>query len=274
MQFVNDDMDDELFRHAAEEYPLKTDSGDWNKVFNKMQAGTNNGSQKKDNKNKYLFLLALIPLFLICTTYIKNDSSNSVGRIEKSTIKDVLAPQNEKKAVVPPDEIALKLEKPDNRLIATNKQQIDFFASNNATHKTNNGFAVKKKGDEVSALSKGATAHIESDISDVKNGNKSINSTNVTTSNQDLITVGPGKIQNSSTVNGDKTEVPEAQKETPASVFVKDKKEKKNKKPANKFYFGFQAGPDFSMVKSTNINGAGYSVGLLAGYNFSKKLSL
>ena len=34
MQFVNDDMDD-LYRRAAEEYPLKTDSGDWNKVLDK-----------------------------------------------------------------------------------------------------------------------------------------------------------------------------------------------------------------------------------------------
>ena len=37
MQFVNDDMDD-MYRRAAEEYPLKTDSGDWNKVLEKMQS--------------------------------------------------------------------------------------------------------------------------------------------------------------------------------------------------------------------------------------------
>ena len=66
MQFVNDDMDD-LFRRAAEEYPLKTDSADWDKLASKMQAEDEhkNASGKKRNKAKYLLLLALIPLFLI-----------------------------------------------------------------------------------------------------------------------------------------------------------------------------------------------------------------
>src|SRR5688572_31625088 len=32
--------------------------------------------------------------------------------------------------------------------------------------------------------------------------------------------------------------------------------------------------PDFSMVKSTNIQGTGYSIGLLAGYNISKKSAI
>ena len=35
MQYVNDDMD-ELFRRAAKDYPLNTNSADWEKVKNKL----------------------------------------------------------------------------------------------------------------------------------------------------------------------------------------------------------------------------------------------
>ena len=55
---------------------------------------------------------------------------------------------------------------------------------------------------------------------------------------------------------------------------VEKNKGKNNKKPANKFYVGFLGGPDFSMVKSTNIDGMGYSFGLIAGYNLSKKFAV
>ena len=37
MQYVNDDMD-ELFRRAAENYPLNTNSADWNEVQKKLIA--------------------------------------------------------------------------------------------------------------------------------------------------------------------------------------------------------------------------------------------
>jgi hypothetical protein len=91
MQFVNDDMDDDLFRQAAEKYPLRTDSGDWNKVMEKMQAGGN--SHKKGGRARYILLLALIPLLLICTTYIKHDSSVAENRVEKSVPGEQALPQ-------------------------------------------------------------------------------------------------------------------------------------------------------------------------------------
>src|SRR5687768_3129292 len=80
MQFVNDDMDD-IFRRAAEEYPLQTDNPDWDKLVSKMRAdgGDKNNPGKKDNRRRYLLLLALIPVLLICTTYIKNNYSKDIG---------------------------------------------------------------------------------------------------------------------------------------------------------------------------------------------------
>jgi hypothetical protein len=65
--------------------------------------------------------------------------------------------------------------------------------------------------------------------------------------------------------------------EKPEDAFVSansNKKEKQPKTRSNKFYFGFQLGPDFTMVKSTKIDGTGYSAGLIAGYNINKKFAI
>src|SRR5215207_698781 len=57
MQPVNNNMDD-LFRRAAENYPLKPEGADWNKVLERLQEVK---SISKGNDNKlYLWLLLLV----------------------------------------------------------------------------------------------------------------------------------------------------------------------------------------------------------------------
>lgn len=62
---VNDDMNDELFRRAAESYPLNTDNPGWDAVLNKMKADTSSAETEpiaKKRKNNYRFLLLLLLL--------------------------------------------------------------------------------------------------------------------------------------------------------------------------------------------------------------------
>src|SRR5690349_8195740 len=85
MQFVNDDMDDELYRRAAEDYHLKTDGADWNKLREKLDDADGNRSGKKKRRG-IILLLALVPLLLICTTYINTDRAiNELGKLEENT---------------------------------------------------------------------------------------------------------------------------------------------------------------------------------------------
>ena len=66
MQHVNNDMDD-LFRRAAENYPLDTGSGNWNLVLAGLQEKQVVPLPAKKNHNRrFLFLLLLLPLYLIC----------------------------------------------------------------------------------------------------------------------------------------------------------------------------------------------------------------
>jgi hypothetical protein len=56
MLYVNDDNDDELFRKAATDYPLRTDSPDWETVSDKITDTTalNNNTANKE-KRTYRF---------------------------------------------------------------------------------------------------------------------------------------------------------------------------------------------------------------------------
>src|SRR5688572_3401469 len=70
MQSVNNDMDD-LFRRAAEDYPLQTNGADWNKVMQGLEAGTGKHMPKSTLKYKSFLWIAAAFLLLICTTYIR-----------------------------------------------------------------------------------------------------------------------------------------------------------------------------------------------------------
>ncbi len=72
MQYIDNDMDD-IFNKAGNNYPLKTDSSDWDAVLAKMQMPQATVTANKKNYGKYtwLLLLLLIPAALI---YFKADN--------------------------------------------------------------------------------------------------------------------------------------------------------------------------------------------------------
>lgn len=77
MQYVNDDMDD-IFRRAAESYPLDTSGADWNKVLAGLQGQvTAKEPPKKGNQRRYLWLLMLLPLGLVCNYYYDRDKGTT-----------------------------------------------------------------------------------------------------------------------------------------------------------------------------------------------------
>ena len=73
MPDVNDDMD-ELFKKAGENYPLNTDSSDWNEVYKALQSlniPLKNTANKKKSR-RFLWLLLLLPLIVALNKYIFN----------------------------------------------------------------------------------------------------------------------------------------------------------------------------------------------------------
>ena len=69
---VNDDME-ELMRRAAENYPLKSDGNDFDKVLEGIKAFNPEGETKqpKSNNKRMLWLLLLLPFAFICNNYYR-----------------------------------------------------------------------------------------------------------------------------------------------------------------------------------------------------------
>ena len=70
MLLVIEDINDELFRRAADNYPLRTDKPDWESVVNKMNAANNSeepdpAPKKRNRYSRYLLLLLLLIPFAI-----------------------------------------------------------------------------------------------------------------------------------------------------------------------------------------------------------------
>jgi hypothetical protein len=104
MYDVNDDMEN-LFRRAAEDYPLKTDGMDWEKVEKGLAASDADPVDIKSKKNdrSWFLLLLLIPVMWICNNYShktnpdgtntiaanynKGNAGNTSGFINKKIIK-------------------------------------------------------------------------------------------------------------------------------------------------------------------------------------------
>jgi len=84
MQFVNDDMD-ELFRKAAENYPLDTRGGDFNKVLTALQNKEGEAAvhSKKNNRGRYLWLLMLLPMGVVCNYYYSGSGKSKVELVAK-----------------------------------------------------------------------------------------------------------------------------------------------------------------------------------------------
>src|SRR3954454_24484296 len=100
MQYENENMD-ELFRKAAENYPLDTSSKDWDKVFQALQ--TANGQTEvvqKNNKGRFLWLLILLPMGLVCNKYLMHgdNDENSISSAAKHVIASKPSSQSKKQS--------------------------------------------------------------------------------------------------------------------------------------------------------------------------------
>jgi len=113
MQQINNDID-ELFRKAADEYPLKTSSQDWSAVQKKLAAKEVAGEDKPVKKIRQpvlryiaFALLLLIPLSTAVTGYVFNGYSAASKNIYNKTIES--------------DKISLSSQHSTNTPIATSK---------------------------------------------------------------------------------------------------------------------------------------------------------
>jgi hypothetical protein len=86
MQHLNDDMD-ELFRKAADDYPLNTRTPDWNKVAQALsEKETPAPPPVKKTYRRYTWLLLLLPLGFVITEMAQPGSLKRLASINKQRV--------------------------------------------------------------------------------------------------------------------------------------------------------------------------------------------
>jgi len=264
MQYIDDDMD-EVFRKAAEDYPLNTDSADWNEVLRKLSADDpeqiNVVPANKKNYKSVLLLLLLLPITWIGYEYfhsnnnnLKNSiankkvSTNSVSSTAPSSTAQLNKTKSENISVQQPAVIQASSVNNQSLISQGNKNNIHYkqkvVMSIQSAPQTNN--IVSDQASTLEGVNKKETTQV---IANNENVNKIITE-NITTAKQDN-----DKKENTITPAPSKT---------------------KNKKPTKEsgIYAGVYLSPDISTVKFQSVKNTGVTIGFLIGYQFNKKLSL
>jgi hypothetical protein len=184
MPDINNDDLDNLFRRAAEDYPLRTNSSDWDKVARELDEGEDDASfiippvytgEEKNKRRKILLLLLLLPLLGIGYYFFSAHSSSSIKNIAGT-------PVNSGK-----NDVVQKTETTDKRVI--NKE-----ANNNANQKD----AVNKSADSNNSVDKKDLAAI------TKNQNTKSNEKISATDNAIHVKSSENEIRNSNSSNSTK----------------------------------------------------------------------
>lgn len=277
MQYVNDDMD-ELFRRAAKDYPLNTNSANWDKVKKKLMDASSEGENKPSNgksRRHFLWLLLLLPLPWICERYTGDGDKEVAESVQPAKKSDASANKtaaithsNTKNSSInltePASESATKTMS-QSAGIPSNSNEIGLV--NNAGSSVSytnrqNPRSTTLRSKPLAALSEESA--IQEFAENPKQQSLSITDQPVSTQTNTSV-VAP--IADTAVLA--KTPIPvDATTAAPSA--------KKQQKPAKSrhFYAGVLGGLDITSIKMQEVKHVGYDVGLIVGYAFTKRWSI
>lgn len=271
MYELEDDMD-ELFRRAAKDYPLDTNTADWNKLHEAMQR-TTSGSEgnvmsvgSKKGKRKLLWLLLLLPLPWVCYKY-SNDRDNT--KAETAQVNNT----GKAVAITNPDD---KTENSNNSPM-TDKQETQSVSAPAQTSRIvpesylANNSQLSKKG----ARNWSPAPANQNESKQVKTEDNNAVQTPNTESlppSESIVPAIKEEKKNTDSAVAEKTKVEKEEEKQQKNK--KDKKSDKNNNKIKGFYIGIAGGPDLSSVKLQAIKNVGFNGGLLVGYQWNKRFSV
>lgn len=299
MHTLNDDDMEDLFRRAAEDYPLKTDGANWNKVMQELHPAKDHlpEENKKKKDYRYLLLMLLLPLGFVCGRYMGNDKKSALikNKINKE-VKINTASVNKKTEDGKTGETTVQKT---NAAIGKGTRQAENAAGeiqnsndlneiqsgNNAPEKTNN-LTIKYTNKQPHVPIERSTSRVAESFGQVKESNfdrptainlkgeysqnekdfKNSSKNNTGVIYEDKISPGLNH-----PVSGGKSATADTSKTNIKAVTKKDSKQKTLK---GKLYYSLVIGPDISTIELQKTDRVGYSLGVMLGYRLSKKISV
>lgn len=271
MQNIENDMDD-LFKRAAEEYPLDISHGDWESVEKRLALAEPRATKGTLNKNNYkkLFLLVLLIVlfssigFMILTPGSKNYFTNKyISEKNKETVKN----NNAVSATALDNVDPVGKDMVPNSLATTKKRKETAERKILTQRKIIQG-RRSYKGDNKNLVSENVLTQVIPD-SEVRNDEKNVGNFQMNNKPDLKSTKNYSKAKQDSLVSANENSISVTDTSKNKVVVLSVKKTTKAKKKnikENGVYAGLLSGLDFSKVKSTSFKGAGFGAGLLIGY--------
>jgi hypothetical protein len=265
MQYVNDDMDD-LFRRAAENYPLDTKSADWDKIAAELEIKSEKTKDSVSKGRRFLWLLLLLPLSFVCnhifntgTPVLLNTDQNGSVNISK----------NERELVSPGKDLQQDQKKGSRLNQGSIDNSIDQVGTiSNSSHRstqfgrlrTNLVFVSRQTGITLENNKQWGLGRNDLQPADQEEFEKGLIKDRAV-----LLSVNnyPFPVINFHSVIRD--------------PLVKEKDLKLIEKPNDKrkkIYAGIMGGIDATSIKFQKVRNAGYSFGILFGYKLNDKWSI
>jgi hypothetical protein len=266
MPHINDDMD-KLFRKAAEDYQLNTNSGDFKKVLSKLKAAQDlhkKGSKNNNNNRRFLFLLLLLPLGFVY--YLHNQPGGKVAENNKNeekltsapndklSVEDVVSNSDEEKPIAPGNQNG----------ISNNKNSLHQPYTNPVEYSADSKTFEGKLESEVQLKEKETDQNFKMELNDP-------------------LTNPPEQAENANTVSDElfpkksniQTGNVKVESQADSMITFKEKEIAKQKKQTktNGFYAGVLGGVDISTIKYQLIKDVGFNAGIVVGYQINKRLS-
>jgi hypothetical protein len=267
-----------LFQRASENYPLNTDSANWNAVLEKLEK---EGNQKGILLRKRLIYLMILLAVSIFSAIMMNLYRNWTDQ-NKSTIVPTLNQQLEVEKKLLKKLTDAVYDKVVDSI--TQKKQygkiITVTTSNNMLPKTKHSsskisfdsqlFGIKNKNIPIQSLNKNVVTTSPQELPLIAS-----NPSTVLTSNQDSkklpkILADTVEVAARSLATNSKKQPDSSFKETITAPIIKAKKAAFEKY----FYTGILYAADKSSIKFEPSKGVGYSWALAFGYQFSKRFSI
>jgi len=294
MQYVNNDMD-EQFRRAAEDYPLDTGSMDWNRVLSALEEDQPKAIEKRDDrKNRFLWLLLLLPLFFVCNRFgmqtagVRGEGKNA-NTEHNTKEKSVLTYKQKRNDNPTGNEISNETVRQENTNAVLNERLKNGVSSaqiKNADkgNKINNGFMPWQGNNNVkSNPEKREQNRARIKIAKIpamaagEDASLLLHHRSVAEYNDESLMGDPvekGTSQTSSIALGNRVMLPALKEvfdhndisgETPKLTTVSK---------TRKFYAGAFGGGDVTTIRFQEAKRAGYGAGIAAGYRLNQKWSI
>lgn len=267
MQNIDNDMDD-LFRRAAEKYPLNTGQSNWESIEKKLSSvadyDISKKPERKNNYKKLLLLLLLTGISLLIGFMVLNHNSKNYQVVQKGNQIDQPVNTNNN-SVSKDNNITNKLsEKIKNTTRQTSTGKNIMITQSVISHGKNKiqGNQMINTGSENNS-SKNVTSKVPSDPYTQNSPtyqHQPISETSNIVSNPEIKreSILPG---NKNEKAGNKNILsPKTNKIKPNSKALKE----------NGLYAGIMGVADFSKVKASPFKAPGFGAGILLGYKINK----